>query len=71
MTSGVVKLNDTGERVRYFVRRSWKKIYYSFDHQLSWHLSRTKALEAARGGNRLAVIDRQVVMPDGSIAIAR
>lgn len=71
MDTNIIKLNDTGERVRYFAKRSWQKIYYSFDHQLTWHSSKLKALNAARESNCLAVIGREVRMPDGTISIAR
>lgn len=58
MNTSTIKLNDTGERVRYFAKQSWQKIYYSFDHQLTWHPSKSKALNAARESGYLAVIDK-------------
>jgi hypothetical protein len=66
----VIKLKDTGERVRYFVRRSWNKVYYSFDHELTWHSSKLAALKAARDNGCLAVAGKPVSMPNGLIAIA-
>lgn len=68
-TTSIITIKATGERCRLYKRLSWNRVYYSLDHGLTWHRTKTAAYKAA--GANLAVIGKPITMPDGSTMAAQ
>jgi hypothetical protein len=51
--SGTVTIKATGEQYRYEVKRSWSRLYYSFDFGATWHPTKGAAYRVARDSGTL------------------